>query len=187
MPNEPAGLCALVLLGNQKNRNVPLTNLQVVELQGAVAAQKLATEKQAATVIQAKIDEKVAEELTKVAPSNPPVQPDTYDGERRQNTGTSTWHLDLVTLILIRARGGDRSMQNDHNNSSPAKKRMGSSMDLHSKGRVDIQVKTMHLERDCQLVVLELRYGWHAWKTSIAQRLGGGRCGATPLHTRHTS
>ena len=47
-----------------------LTNLQVVELQRAVAAQKLATETQAAAAVQAKIDEKVAEELKKVAPSN---------------------------------------------------------------------------------------------------------------------
>ena len=45
-----------------------LTNLQVVELQRAVAAQKLATEKQAAALVHAKIDEKVAEEMKKVAP-----------------------------------------------------------------------------------------------------------------------
>ena len=43
-----------------------LTDLQVVELQRAVAAQKLATEKQAAALVQAKIDKKVAEELKKV-------------------------------------------------------------------------------------------------------------------------
>ena len=65
VPNELAGLCAL--LGNQQSHNVTLTNLQVVELQRAVAAQKLATEKQAAALVQAKIDEKVAEELKKVA------------------------------------------------------------------------------------------------------------------------
>ena len=66
VPNELAGLCAL--LGNQQSHNVTLTNLQVVELQRAVAAQKLETEKQAAALIQAQIDEKVAEELKKVAP-----------------------------------------------------------------------------------------------------------------------
>ena len=74
VPYELAGLCAL--LGNQQSHNVSLTNLQVVELQRpAVAAQKLATEKQAAAAVQARIDEKVAEEVKKVAPSNPPVQP----------------------------------------------------------------------------------------------------------------
>ena len=72
VPNELAGLCAL--LGNQQSHNVSLTNLQVVELQRAMAAQKLATEQQAAAAVQAKIDEKVAEELKKVAPSNPPAQ-----------------------------------------------------------------------------------------------------------------
>ena len=77
MPNELAGLCAL--LGNQQIHNKFLTNLQVVELQRAVAAQKLAMEKQAAAAVQAKIDEKVAEELKTVALSSPPaqaVQPD---------------------------------------------------------------------------------------------------------------
>ena len=69
VPSELAGLCAL--LGNQQSHNVTLTNLQVVELQRAVAAQKLATEKQAAGLVQAKIDEKVAEELKKVAPGAP--------------------------------------------------------------------------------------------------------------------
>ena len=66
MPNELAGLCTL--LGNQQSHNVTLTNLQVVELQRDVAAQKSAAEKQAAELVQAKIDEKVAEELKKVAP-----------------------------------------------------------------------------------------------------------------------
>ena len=44
-------------------------------MQRDVAAQKLAMEKQSATAVEAKIDEKVTEELKKVAPSNPPVQP----------------------------------------------------------------------------------------------------------------
>ena len=66
VPNELAGLCAL--LGNQQSHNVTLTNLQVVELQRAVVAQKLETEKHAAALVQAQIDEKVAEELKKVAP-----------------------------------------------------------------------------------------------------------------------
>ena len=44
-------------------------------LKRAVAAQTLATEKQAAAVVQAKIDDKVAEELKKVPPSDPPAQP----------------------------------------------------------------------------------------------------------------
>ena len=59
VPGELAGLCAL--LGNQQSHNVTLTNLQVVELQRAMAAQKEATEKQAAALVQARIDEKVAE------------------------------------------------------------------------------------------------------------------------------
>ena len=71
--NELAGLCAL--LSNQQSHNVSLTNLQLMELQRAVAAQKLATETQAAAAVQAKIDEKVSDELSKVAPSNPPAQP----------------------------------------------------------------------------------------------------------------
>ena len=72
VPNELAGLCAI--LGNQQSHNVSLTNLQVVELQRAVDAQKLATEKQSAAALQAKIDEKVAEELKTAAPSNSPAQ-----------------------------------------------------------------------------------------------------------------
>ena len=54
-----------------------LTNLQVVELQRAVtghASHAEATETQVAAVVQAKIDEKVAGKLKKVAPSNPPAQ-----------------------------------------------------------------------------------------------------------------
>ena len=47
--NELADLCAL--LGSQQRHNVPLTNLQVLELQRAVAAQKLATETQAAAAV----------------------------------------------------------------------------------------------------------------------------------------
>ena len=39
----------------------------------AVAAQKLATETHAAAAVQAKIDENVAEELKKYAPSKPPA------------------------------------------------------------------------------------------------------------------
>ena len=73
VPNELAGLCAL--LGNQQSHTVTLTNLQVVELQRAVAAQKQATEEQAAALVQAKIDEKVADEMKKVAPGYLPVQP----------------------------------------------------------------------------------------------------------------
>ena len=75
VPNELAGLCALP--GNQQSHNdiVSLTHLQDVELQRAVAAQKLATETQAAAAVHAKIDGKVAEELKKVAPSNLPTQP----------------------------------------------------------------------------------------------------------------
>ena len=65
VPNDLVGLC--VLLGNQQSHNVSLMNLQVVELQRAVAAQRLATEKQATAFVQAKIDEKVAEEVKKFA------------------------------------------------------------------------------------------------------------------------
>ena len=59
-------------MGNQQSHNVTLTNLQVVELQRAVAAQKLVTEKQAAALVQSlqtKIGGKAAEDLKKVAPS----------------------------------------------------------------------------------------------------------------------
>ena len=73
---DPSRLCALLV--NQQSHNVSLTNMQVVEfaeLQRAVAAQKLVTGKQAAAGVQARIDEKVAEELKKVAPSHLPVQP----------------------------------------------------------------------------------------------------------------
>ena len=73
VPNELAGLCAL--LGNQQSHNVSLTNLQVVELQRAVAAPKLATEQQAAAGVQAKIDGKVADAMKGVAPGHLPVQP----------------------------------------------------------------------------------------------------------------
>ena len=41
---------------------------------GPLAAQKLATEKQAAALVQTKIDEKVADEMKKVAPGYIPVQ-----------------------------------------------------------------------------------------------------------------
>ena len=34
-------------------------------------------------------------------------------------------------------------------------------LQVNSMGRVDIQVKTIHVERDRQSVVLELRYGRH--------------------------
>ena len=95
VPNELAGLCAL--LGNQQSHNVPLANLQVVEVQRAAAAQKLATKKQAAAAVQAKIDEKVAEDLKKFAPSYPPaqaVQPDKKKKKRgRQPVVISIWSL----------------------------------------------------------------------------------------------
>ena len=73
--NELAGLSAVcALLSNRQRDNVSLTNLQVMELQRAVAAQKLASiEKQAAAAVQATIDEKAAEELNKTAPT--PKQP----------------------------------------------------------------------------------------------------------------
>ena len=84
-PNGLAGLCAL--LGNQQRQNVSLTNLQVVELQRAVAAQKLATGTQAAAAVHAKIDKKVAEELKKVAPSNSPAQAAQPDQNKNDGDG----------------------------------------------------------------------------------------------------
>ena len=51
----------------------------------AVAAQTLATETQAAEVVQATIDENVAEEMKKVAPSNPPAQPVAGQPEKKRN------------------------------------------------------------------------------------------------------
>ena len=84
---------------------MPLTDLQVVELQRDVPAQKLATERQAAAAVQAKIGEKVAEELKNVAPTNPhPVQP--IQPKKQKPVGTATWHLDLV--ILRAHRGGSK-------------------------------------------------------------------------------
>ena len=83
MPNELAGLCAL--LGNQQSHNVYLTNLQVVELQSAAAAQELATEKQVAAAVQANIDEKVAEGLMKDAPSDLPAQ--AIQPDKKNNDG----------------------------------------------------------------------------------------------------
>ena len=83
-------MCSCALLGNQQSHNVhnvPLTNLQVVELRRAVAAQKLASEKQSAAVVHAKTDEKVAAELKKVAPSNPPAQPVAVQPEKKKNDG----------------------------------------------------------------------------------------------------
>ena len=85
VPNELAGLCAL--LGNQQSRNVTLTNLQVVELQRAVAAQKLATEKQAAALVRTKIDERVAEEMKKVAPGYLHTQPGAVPPETTKKDG----------------------------------------------------------------------------------------------------
>ena len=54
-------------------------------------------------------------------------------------------------------------MQSELTNSVPTKKRTRSSMALqiNSTERVDIQVKMIHVERDHQAVVLELRYGRH--------------------------
>ena len=61
--------------------------MQVVELQRAVAAQKLATEKQAAALVQTKIDEKVAEEMKKVAPGYLHVQPGAVPPEKTKHDG----------------------------------------------------------------------------------------------------
>ena len=65
----------LVFVHSWATNNVTLTNLQleVVELQRAVAAQKLATKKQAAALVQTKIDKKVAGEMKKAAPGYLPV------------------------------------------------------------------------------------------------------------------
>ena len=112
MPNELAGLCAL--LGNQQSHNVSLTNLQVVELQRAVAAQKLATEQQAAAAVQAKIDEKVAEEMKKVAPGYLSVQPGAVPPEKKKMGTATCRHLDLTRL---KARRGELSMLSEPTNS----------------------------------------------------------------------
>ena len=120
VPNELAGLCAL--LGNQQSHNVTLTNLQVVELQRAVAAQKLATEKQAAALVQTKIDERVAEEMKKVAPGYLPTQPGAVHPRRRKKkTGTAMCcHLNLARR---RVRGGGLNMQSVPTNCLPTRKR----------------------------------------------------------------
>ena len=76
-------------LGQQKSHNVTLTNLEVVELQRAVAAQKLATGKQASALVQTRIDEKIAQEMKKVAPGYLPAQPGAVQPERKQ-LGTAT-------------------------------------------------------------------------------------------------
>ena len=145
VPNELAGLCAL--LGNQQSHNVSLTNLQVVELQRAVAAQKLAMEKQAAAAVQAKIDEKVAEELKKVAPSNLPVQPEVDSLKRRKTMGTAT-------CCHLKAHRGEQSMLSEPKTSSRTKKRMRLAMALqgNSMGRVAIQVKMIRVEQDVKII-----------------------------------
>ena len=156
VPNELAGLCAL--LGNQQSHNVTLTNLQVVELQRAVAAQKLATEKQAAALVQTKIAEKVAEETKKVAPGYLHVQPGAVPPEKTKQMGTATWcHLDLAPR---RVCGGGLNMQSAQANWLPTRKRTKSSMALQvdSTGPVDIQVKTTRVGRDRHAVVFELQY-----------------------------
>ena len=96
VPNELAGLCAL--LGNQQSHNVTLTNLQVVEPQMAVAAQKLAAEKQADALVQPKIDENVAEEMKKVAPGYLPVQPGAAPLGGKQRWGR---RLVVISIWLI--------------------------------------------------------------------------------------
>ena len=81
------------LLGNQQCHSVTLTNLQVVELQRAVVAQKLETETQAAALVQAQIDEMVyysggTEE------GRPGLPPCTRADEKR-------WGRRLVILIWL--------------------------------------------------------------------------------------
>ena len=123
--NELAGLC--VLLGNQQSHNVSLTNLQVVELQRAVAAQELATERQGAATVQAMIAEKVAEELKEVARAT--LLHRLYSRVRRNKTGTATFrHLDLVTLLKV--HGGEQNMLSEPQTSLPTRKRTRSSIVL---------------------------------------------------------
>ena len=52
-----------------------------------MAAQKLATEKQAAVAVQAQLDENVADELKKVAPGNPTAQAVQPDKKRKYGKG----------------------------------------------------------------------------------------------------
>ena len=78
-----------------------------MELQRAVAVQKLAMEKQAAATVQAKTDDKVAEELKKVVPSNPPAQAVQPNKKKKDGDGVLS-HLDLVTLLKV--HGGEQSM-----------------------------------------------------------------------------
>ena len=78
------------------------SNLQVVKLQRAVAAQKLETEKQAAALVQAQIDEKVAEELKKVAPGY------LHAPKKTKKTGTATCRL--LGLAHRKGRGRELSM-----------------------------------------------------------------------------
>ena len=75
--------------------------------------------------------------------------------------GTATYrHLDLAHL---KVRGGEPSMLSAPTASLPTKNRTRSPMALqmNSMGPVDIQVKTIHVERDRQSVVLELLYARH--------------------------
>ena len=89
VPNERADLYAL--LGNQQGHDgiVSLTHLQlqVVELQRAVAAQKLATERHAAAAVQAEIVEKVAGKFKTITPSNRPSQPGQTGQPEKKNDG----------------------------------------------------------------------------------------------------
>ena len=94
--------------------------------------------------------------MKKVALGHLPVQPGAVLPEKKKY-GTCR-HLDLAHL---KVRGGELNMLSEPTNSLLTKKRARSSMALqvNSMGRVDIQVKMMHVERDRQSVVLELRYG----------------------------
>ena len=94
------------------------------------------------------------------------------DRPRRKHMATATYrHLDLAH---DKVRGGEHIMLSAPMAPLPTKKRTRSPMALHvnSMGPVDIQAKTMHVERDRQSVhvVLELLYGRHEADSNRATR-----------------
>ena len=139
------GLCTIL---SSENNKVSLTNLQVSELQRAVDnvpltnLQKPATKTQAAAAVQTKIDEKVAEELKKVAASNIPTQP-----VQTVQTVQATYRL----LQLEKTNDGDGDLVSS----------------WHSQGA---RRRQQHAERATQLLTYQETYAVVA-RSSLGHRL----------------
>ena len=144
VPSKLAGLCDL--LGNQQSHNVRLTDLQVVELQRAVASQKIAAAKQAAAAVHAMIDEKVAADLKKVAPNDLPVQPVAGQTEKKKQDRDG----DLLSSRSGSSQGARRRAKHAEraHNLLAYQEAYGIAKGTASEfngtlGRMDIQVKTI--------------------------------------------